>query len=74
MSGNLTFMNADIEILGLDFPEQKEGNLKIILKYILRQVKHEDIEGSDDGGSYWYVKLNNYLRVSFSKKVMHLLV
>ena len=37
--------------LGLYVPEQKKGNLKRLLKYILRQVNSEDIEGSDDGGS-----------------------
>ena len=28
------------------------------------------VEGSDDGGSSWYAKLQDHLRVSFSKKVM----
>ena len=61
-------------ILGLDVPEQKKGNLKLHLKYILRQFNSEDVEGSDDGGSSCYAKLHNHLRVRFSKKVMHLLV
>ena len=75
----LTLMDADSlacarGILGLDVPEQKKDNLKLLLIYILRQFNSEDIEGSDGGGSYWYLKLQNYIRVSFSKKVMHLLV
>ena len=27
------------------------------------------IEGSDDGGSFWYVKLHNHFRVSFFQKI-----
>ena len=69
----LTVMNADslacaYRILGLDVAEQKKNNRKLLLKYILRQFNSEDIEDSDDGGSHWYVKLHNHLRVSFSKK------
>ena len=52
----LTLMDTDslacaCGTLGLDVPEQKKGNLKRLLKYILRQVNSEDIEGNDDGGS-----------------------
>ena len=38
-------------ILGLVDPEQKEGSLKLLLKYILRQSNFEDAKGIDDGGS-----------------------
>ena len=38
-------------ILGLVDPEQKEGSLKLLLKYILRQSNFEDGKGIDDGGS-----------------------
>ena len=52
----LTLMDADIlscacGILGLVVPEQKKSNLKLFLKYILRQFGSKDVEGSDDGGS-----------------------
>ena len=58
----LTLMDADsldcaYQILGLDIPEQKKNSLKLLLKYILRQFNSEDIEGGDDGGSHWYVKV-----------------
>ena len=61
-------------IMGLDVPKQMKGNHKLLLKYILRQLNSEDIEGSDDGGCSWYVKLHDQLRVSFSEKAMHLSV
>ena len=48
-------------ILGLVVPEQKKGNLKLLLKYILRQFNSEDAEGSDSGGSSWYTKLHTHL-------------
>ena len=56
--GMLTLTDADIlscacGILGLVVPEQKKGNLKLLLKYILRQFGSKDVEGSDDGGSSW---------------------
>ena len=62
----LTLIDADnlaraCGILGLDDPEQKKGNLKLLFKYVLRQFNSEDREASDDGGSYWYVKLDNHL-------------
>ena len=46
--GMLTLMNADslacaCGILGLDVPEQKRGNHKLLLKYILRQPNSEDV-------------------------------
>ena len=54
--GMLTFMGEDsltcaCGILGLAVSEQKKGNLKHLLKYILRQVNSEDAKGRDDGGS-----------------------
>ena len=65
--GMLTLMDADCfscacGILGLDVPEQKKVNLKIILKYILRKFHSENAEGSDDGGSSWYAKLQSHLQ------------
>ena len=38
-------------ILDLVDPEPKKGNLKLLLKCILRQFIQEDVKGSDDGGS-----------------------
>ena len=61
-------------ILDLVVPQQKKGNLKLLLYYILRQLNYEGVRGSDDGGSSWYTKLHDRLRVSFPKKIMHLLV
>ena len=68
MLGMLTLMDADglayaSGILSLDVPEQRKGTLKLLVKYVLRQVSSEDLEGSDDGGSSKYAKLHNHLRV-----------
>ena len=75
--GMITLMDADslayvCAILDLDVPEQKKGNLKPLSKYILRQFNSEFVEGTDDGGSYWYVKLYSHFRVSFSNQFIHL--
>ena len=65
--GMLTMMDSDsltfaFGILGLVVPEQKKDNLKLLLKYILRQFNSEDEEGSDYGGCSWYTKLHNHLK------------
>ena len=62
----LTLMEVDslacaCGILGLVVPEQKKGNLRLSLKYILRQFNSEDALGSDNGGSSRYTKLHNHL-------------
>ena len=52
--GMLTLMNTDslaCGILSLVVPEQKKCNLKLLLKYILRQFNSEDVEGTNDEGS-----------------------
>ena len=64
--GMLTLIDAEslacaCGILGLVVPEEKKGNLKLLLKYILRQFNFKDVEGSGDGGSSWYTKLNDHL-------------
>ena len=64
--GMLTLIDAETlacacGILGLVVPEEKKGNLKLLLKYILRQFNFKDVEGSGDGGSSWYTKLNDHL-------------
>ena len=55
-------------LLGLDVPEQKKGNRKLLLKYILMQPNFEDVEGFDDGGSSWYAKLHHHLTFFFQKR------
>ena len=62
----LTFRDVDslacaCGILGLVVPEQKKSNLKLLLKYILRQFNSVDADGSNDGGSSWYRKLHDHL-------------
>ena len=62
----VNFMDIDslagvCEILGLVAPEQKKGNLKLLLKFIIRQFNSEDAEGINDGGSSWYRKLHDHL-------------
>ena len=62
----LTLIEPDIlacacGILGLVHLEQKKSNLKLLLKYILRQFNSEDAKSSDDGGSSWYTKLDDHL-------------
>ena len=75
----LTKMDADslacvFGILGLVVAEQKKGNLKLLLKYISRQFNYADVEGSDVVGSSCYTDLHDHLRVSFPKRIVHLLV
>ena len=48
-------------MLGLVVPEQKKGNLKLLLKYILRQFNSEDEESSDYGG-YYRITLRESIR------------
>ena len=55
-------------------PEQKKGNFKLILKYILRQLNSEDVEVSNYGSYSRYKKLHDHHRVRFPKKALHLLV
>ena len=79
MLGMLTLTDTDslacaCGILDLVVPEQKRCNLNLLLYYILGQFNYEDVKGSNDGGSSWYTKLHDYLRVSFPKKIMHVLV
>ena len=56
----ITSIDAD-SILVLVDPEKKKGNVKLVLKYILRQFNSEDAKGSDDGCSSWYTKLHDHL-------------
>ena len=64
--GTLTLMDTDsfacaCGIQGLVDPEQKKGNLKLLLKYILRQFNSEDAKGFDNRGYFWYTKLHDHL-------------
>ena len=53
-------------ILGLGVPEQKKGNLKLLLKYILRLFNSKDVEVIDDGGSFstqnYMITLSEYIK------------
>ena len=40
--------------------EQYKGNLKLLLKYNLRQFNSENAKDSDDGGSSWYSELHDH--------------
>ena len=61
--GMLTFMDVDSLTCTcgiLVVPEHKKGNLKLLLKYVLRQFNSENAGDSDDGGSSWYTKLHDH--------------
>ena len=53
--GMLIFMDVQFGLCFWDTrfgcSRTKKGNLKLLLKYILRQFNSKDTEGSDDGGS-----------------------
>ena len=56
--GMLTFKDADsltcaCGTLDLGVPEKKEGNIKPLLKYILRRFNYEYAKGDGDGSSSW---------------------
>ena len=78
--GMLTLVDADSlayvsGIMGLEVPEQKKGNRKLLLRHFLRQANSEGVKSSDYGCSSWYTKLHyGHLRVSFFKKAMALSV
>ena len=66
MLGKLTFMDVDslacaCMIFDLIVREQQKGNLKLLLKYILKQFNFEDAGGGDDGGSCWCTKIHDHL-------------
>lgn len=48
-------------IFGLDIWEQKKVNHKFLLKSFLRQFNFEEVEGSEDGTAYCYLKLHHVL-------------
>ena len=52
---------CDFGIMDFIDPEQTKGNLKLLLKYVLRQLNSEDAKGSDDGSSSLYRKLHDHL-------------
>ena len=53
-------IDAD-SILGLADNEQNKGNLKLLLRYNIRQFNSENAKDSDDGGSSWYSELHDHL-------------
>ena len=75
----LTLIDTDslacaCRILGWNLPEKEKGNVRLLLKYILRQLNSEDVEVSNYGSYSCYKKLHDHLRVRFPKKAVHLLV
>ena len=69
----LTLIDTDslacaCRILGWNLPEKEKGNVKLLLKYILRQLNSEDVEVSNYGSYSCYKKLHDHLRVRFPKK------
>ena len=52
--GMLAMLDADslhcaCGIVGLDAPEEKKGNEKLLLKFLLRKLNSEEVETSQDG-------------------------
>ena len=52
----LAMLDADslhcaCRIVGLDVPEEKKGNRNLLLKSLLRKLKSEEVEASQDGGA-----------------------
>ena len=52
--GMLAMLDADslhsaFGIVGLDAPEEKKGNEKLLLKFLLRKLNSEEVETSQDG-------------------------
>ena len=69
----LTLIDTDslacaCRILGWNLPEKEKGNVRLLLKYILRQLNSEDVEVSNYGSYSRYKKLHDHLRVRFPKK------
>ena len=69
----LTLIDADglacaCRVPGWNVPEQKKGNFKLLLKYILRQLNSEDVEVSNYGSYSRYKTLHDHLSVRFPKK------
>ena len=52
-------------IVGLDVPEQKKGNQKFLLKFLLRKLNSEEVETNEDGGASWFQKLHDHLSKYF---------
>ena len=48
-------------MLGLDVPEEKKGNQKLLLKFLLRKLNSEEVEASQDRGASWFQKLHDHL-------------
>ena len=76
--GMITLLDADslvcvYGILVLNVPEQKKGNQKLFLRYILRQLNSEEVKGRDNGG-FWHAKLHYNPRESISKNAKPLSV
>ena len=71
--GMLAMLDADsllcaCDIVGLDVPEEKKGNQKLLLKFLLRKLNSEEVEASQDGGASWFKKLHEHLSKYFKPK------
>ena len=58
-------LNCPCGIVGLDTPEEKKGNQKLLLKFLLRKFSSEEVEASQDEGASWFWKLYHYLSKYF---------
>ena len=64
--GMLAMLDADglhcaCGIVGLDVSEEKKGNQKLLLRFLLRKLNSEGVEVSQDGGACWFQKLHDHL-------------
>ena len=71
--GMLAMLDADslhrgCGIIGLDVPEGKKGNQKLLLKFLLRKLNSEEVEISQDGGAAWFQKLHDHLSKYFQPR------
>ena len=61
----LIFMDAESFLVlvgywGWLIQSKRKVTSNLLLKYVLRQLSFEDVEGSDDGGSSWCTKLHDH--------------
>ena len=58
-------LNCACGIVGLDVSEEKKGNQKLLLRFLLRKLNSEGVEVSQDGGACWFQKLHDHLSKYF---------
>ena len=52
-------------IVGLDVPEEKKGNQKLLLKFLLGKLNSEEVEADQHGEASWFQKLYDHLSEYF---------